>query len=104
MTSRPFFKRSWLVWSLLVCLVLASGLMSASSAGHLSHHSGHHPSTHATGPCAWLCAAGQAVESGLVHLDVHHRSAVRVDWLTRDAFTASVPLRTWFRGPPHFST
>lgn len=98
--SRIIDKPSWLVWSLLACLVLANGFMTVFSAGHLDNHTGHHSGTHATGPCAWLCAAGQAVESGLVHLDGHDRSTVPVDWLTLDAFTATLSFRAWFRGPP----
>lgn len=97
------YKPSWLVWSLLACLVLASGFMTVSSVGHLDHHAGHHSGTHATGPCAWLCAAGQAVESGLVLLNAQTRSTVPVDWLTLDAFTTPVSLQIWFRGPPHAS-
>lgn len=76
--------------------------MSASSVVHLNQHVGHHSETHATGPCAWLCAAGQAVYSGLVHLDVRDRSTIPADWLTCDLFAASISFRVWFRGPPHF--
>ncbi|SLM47819.1 conserved protein of unknown function [Nitrospira japonica] len=94
-------KRSWLVWSLLVWLILTSGIMGASSVVHLHHHGNNHSGTHATGPCTWLCAAGQAVESGLVHLSFQSRSTVPVDWLIHDALTTPPSLQVWFRGPPH---
>jgi hypothetical protein len=95
--------RSGLVWSLLLCLVLVNGFTTVPGVAHIAHHTAHKAGTHATGLCAWLCAAGQAVESDLVHLDVQNRSTVPVDWLTFDSFTALPTLRVWFRGPPLFS-
>jgi len=42
--------------------------MAAPSVGHAEHHSSHNAGTHATGICAWFCAAGQDVESSTVDL------------------------------------
>jgi hypothetical protein len=56
-------KRSGLVWGLVLCLVLVNGFMAAPSVAHAEHHGAHKAGTHATGMCAWLCAAGQQVES-----------------------------------------
>ncbi|MBH0200203.1 MAG: hypothetical protein HP497_12415 [Nitrospira sp.] len=54
------------VWALVLCLVLVNAAMAAPSVAHAEHHGAHKAGTHATGICAWLCAAGQAVESSPV--------------------------------------
>ncbi len=61
-------KRPVLVWTLLVCIVLMNAMMAAPSVSHAEHHSDHHTGTHSTGICAWLCAAGQGIESSTVEL------------------------------------
>ena len=60
-------KSPWAVWALTLCLVLVNGSMSAPSVAHAEHHGAHKADTHATGICAWLCAAGQEVESTSVN-------------------------------------
>jgi len=42
--------------------------MAAPSVAHAEHHGAHKAGTHATGICAWLCAAGQETESSSVDL------------------------------------
>jgi hypothetical protein len=56
-------KRSAFIWSLLLCLILVNGLMAAPSVTHAAHHGHHQAGTHSTGLCAWLCTAGQAIET-----------------------------------------
>ena len=41
--------------------------MAAPGVAHAEHHGAHKADTHATGICAWLCAAGQEVESSSVN-------------------------------------
>jgi len=96
-------KHAGLVWALLLCLVVANGIMVAPSVAHVAHHANHQAKTHATSLCAWLCAAGQVVESGMVYLDANNRSIVPFDSRAVETFTASPSSPTWFRGPPRFS-
>jgi len=56
------------VWALALCLVLVNGSMAAPSVAHAEHHGAHKTGTHATGICAWFCAAGQEVESSSVEV------------------------------------
>lgn len=58
--------RSALIWALLLCIVLVNGAMAAPSVGHAEHHADHQAGAHSTGLCAWLCVAGQGVESSSV--------------------------------------
>lgn len=95
-------KQSWFVWSLLACLVLVNGAMAAPSVSHAQHHADHQAGTHSTGLCAWLCAAGQDLETTSVSLQstlqlveqtvVIHGNPIRIP--------ASSPH--FFRGPPRF--
>lgn len=90
------------MWLLLVCLVLVNGAMAAPSVGHAEHHGDHQAGTHSTGICAWLCAAGQDVESTSVSLKstlllveqtvVVHSSPIRLP----------IAVYYFFRGPPRF--
>jgi hypothetical protein len=95
-------KRSAFVWALLLCLVLVNGLMAAPSVGHAGHHTDHQAGTHSTGICAWMCAAGDGIESSVVPFASH---------LQLIECTSSVSVKTvltldslWFflRGPPGF--
>ncbi len=61
-------KSFWSVWALVLCLVLVNGSMAAPSVAHAEHHGAHKAGTHATGICAWFCAAGQDIESSPVDL------------------------------------
>lgn len=60
-------KQSWLVWSLLLGLVLVNGLLAVPAVAHAEHHAQHQAGTHATGLCAWQCAAGQSIDTSWVH-------------------------------------
>ena len=44
-------KQSWLVWSLLLCLVLVNGLLAVPAVAHADHHAKHQAGTHSTGLC-----------------------------------------------------
>ncbi len=67
-------KRHWVIWLLLAWLALVNGVMAAPSVAHADHHAAHQAGAHSTGLCAWLCAAGQMVDTirpipqGSVHL------------------------------------
>lgn len=94
-------RRSWLVWALLVCLVLTNGFMAAPSVAHAEHHSTHHDTgTHASGICAWFCAAGQDIDTSSVeptsNLQLVESAPVAGFVEPQD----SIALSTFPRGPP----
>ena len=78
--------------------------MAAPSVAHAEHHGTHHDAgTHASGICAWFCAAGQEVEPSPVNLT----SVLQLVGLSRNVSADSVvPLfcsDLFARGPPVFS-
>ena len=97
------FKGSRLVWAVLLCLVLVNGYMAVPSVAHAEHHSTHQAGTHASGICAWLCAAGQGIESFSVGFESVLHVVGRTVYLRADRL--AVPYLAWFppRGPPLLS-
>ena len=93
-------KRSGLVWSLLLCLVLVNGFMAAPSVDHAGHHAHHQAGTHATGLCAWFCGAGEGIEttSGNVESTLH--PVDRVIFNPDDQHDLLFSLFAFLRGPP----
>lgn len=91
------------VWALALCLVFVNGSMAAPSVAHAEHHGHHQAGTHATGICAWFCAAGQEVESSSVGLE----STLQLIGLTESPSANSNLLlfttNHFSRGPPAFS-
>jgi hypothetical protein len=95
-------KRSAFVWALLLCIVLVNGFMAAPSVGHAKHHADHHAGTHSTGICAWLCAAGQGVETTSVQPVSGLQLIERTFILPFEAVFSTVRFLYFFRGPPAF--
>lgn len=95
-------KQSWFVWLLLTCLMLVNGAMVAPSVAHAEHHADHQAGTHSTGICAWLCAAGQGIESVSVVLNSTLHLIEQTIVVHVDPIPASVFLHRLFRGPPTF--
>lgn len=93
-------KQSWFVWLLLVCLVLVNGAMAAPSVGHAQHHADHQAGTHSSGICAWLCAAGQDVESTSVSLESSLQLIEQAVAVPINPIHISVSFHSFFRGPP----
>ena len=94
-------RHSSFVWALLLCLVLVNGFMAAPSVGHAQHHADHHAGTHSTGICAWLCAAGQEVESASVSLKSTLHLVERIVVVHINPVCIPVSFHSFFRGPPH---
>lgn len=94
-------KQSWFVWSLLTCLVLVNGAMAAPSVGHAEHHADHKAGTHSTGLCAWLCAAGQEVESTSILLESTLQLVEQTVVVHSNPIRVPVAFHYFFRGPPH---
>lgn len=95
-------KRSAFIWALLLCIVLVNGLMVAPSVGHAQHHAKHQAGTHSTGICAWLCAAGQAIESSSIHLRSALQLIERTIIAPIDVVFGAVFYDHSLRGPPVF--
>lgn len=91
------------VWGLALCLVFVNGSMAAPSVAHAEHHRHHQAGTHATGICAWFCAAGQEVESSSVDFE----STLQLIGLTESPSANPVlqhfSINRFARGPPAFS-
>lgn len=95
-------KRSAVVWALLLCILVMNGLMAAPSVGHAQHHADHQGTTHSTGICAWLCAAGQGVESSSVVATSTLQLVGHVVVPHIDAILDSEIFSHFLRGPPVF--
>src|SRR5574342_398965 len=93
-------RRSGLVWSLLLCLVLMNGFMAAPSVTHAAHHATHQAGTHSTSFCAWLCAAGQGIESGSIDLESTFQLVDRVVHIYLGGSDLLSASPVFLRGPP----
>lgn len=93
-------RRQWLVWALLACLVLVNGLMAAPSVVHAGHHEKHTAGSHTTGLCAWLCAAGQGIETSSSALEATFRVIDEVFYFCIDHPLRPLSAPIFLRGPP----
>jgi hypothetical protein len=63
---------------LLFAIAVGLGAATGSAVAHDLTHAGHHSSgMHSTGICAWMCAAGAAIDTTALHGADHvpcHRS------------------------------
>jgi hypothetical protein len=92
-----------LAGSLVVCLLLLSGLVYAQSVPHAAHeHSSgaHHKATHATVLCTWMCAAGQVLEGTPFSLPPAGGLVARLTLHIPDEPFAVPVLTSTSRGPP----
>lgn len=75
-------------------------LVSPHLIVHEFDHENHHSSSHSSPFCAWLCAAGQAMDSSLSLTDLQLANAESLDAI-HPAFRRNVLLSHPFtRGPP----
>lgn len=93
-------KRPAFVWALLLCLVLVNGLMAAPSVGHAEHHGDHQAGTHSTGICAWMCAAGDGIESFAVQFTSSLQFVERTITLPSRVVLSVGEFSYFLRGPP----
>lgn len=93
-------KQSWLVWSLLLCLVLVNGLLTVPAVAHADHHAKHQAGTHSTGLCAWECAAGQSIDTATVVFFSSLQFVELADTRQDDCVVTAQPVSRFFRGPP----
>lgn len=93
-------KQSWLVWSLLLCLVLVNGLLAVPVVAHADHHAKHEAGTHSTGLCAWQCVAGQSIDTAAVHLTSSLKLIEMVESYETALALSAPPASCLSRGPP----
>ena len=93
-------KRSAFIWALLLCIVLVNGLMVAPSVGHAQHHADHQAGTHSTGLCAWLCVAGDNIESFVVPFTSHLQLIGHTITVAPQPVLSPSVLLYFLRGPP----
>lgn len=93
-------KRSAFVWALLLCLVLVNGFMAAPSVGHAGHHADHQAGTHSTGICAWMCAAGEGIDSFAVHFASSLQLVERTAIVPSEVVASAASFSYFLRGPP----
>ena len=88
---------------LVLCIVGISGIASAQTVLHDSHHAHHQAATHGTVLCSWMCAAGQVLDSIATPSLVEQLPAARAE----QPAVQSVPVVTLdiatSRGPPSSS-
>jgi disulfide bond formation protein DsbB len=96
---RPVLKKP-IALVLLLSLLALGGVMTAQSVEHAAHHAHHQATMHASALCAWMCAAGQALETNTI---VFHGHLALVDgWLALPVEAPATLLLeiTATRGPP----
>lgn len=93
-------KHPKLVWGLLLCLVLVNGSMAVPSVAHAAKHATHKAGTHSTGLCAWLCAAGQGIESASVPFESKLQVLDSVELQHVDYIRCPSSSFVFPRGPP----
>lgn len=96
-------KKPVAVWALLLCLVLVNGSIAAPSVAHAEHHGAHKADTHATGICAWFCAAGQEAESSSVAIESTLQLIGPTESLSVNPILLLFSTPRFARGPPIFS-
>jgi hypothetical protein len=91
------------VWALALFLVFVNGSMAAPSVAHAEHHGHHQAGTHATGICAWFCAAGQEAESSSVVIESTLQLIGSTESLSVNPMLLLFSTPRFARGPPVFS-
>ena len=95
---KPFLKP--IALGLAFCLILVGGVVSAQMVGHAAHHAHHKAGTHGTAVCAWMCAAGQVINSQTTPLLVSLGPTVLVPALAIEAPATPTSFSLASRGPP----
>jgi len=74
--------------------------MAAPSVAHAAHHASHKAGTHSTSLCAWLCAAGQGIETSSVSPESALRLLTLVEFRDVDQIQKRFLSVVLLRGPP----
>ncbi len=86
---------------LVLCLLAVGSFASAQSISHESHHAHHQKSTHSTVLCAWMCAAGQVLDTVTTPALIELAPVSLVELPARPEFSSSLSFVLTSRGPPN---
>jgi hypothetical protein len=87
----------------VLCILVVGGLASAGSVTHESHHAHHQKATHSTALCAWMCAAGTALDSDVPLIQIE-TDPLEFTSILQSGDPATGFCRTFSsRAPPSFS-
>jgi hypothetical protein len=105
--TKPFDSKAAgarvLATTLVLCLLVLSGLVYAQSVPHATHHAHHKPATHATVLCSWMCAAGQVLDGAPFSLPaVSGLVAILAVPVSDAPFAVALPSPA-SRGPPQYA-
>jgi hypothetical protein len=85
---------------LVVCLLVLAGLVYPQVVPHETHHAHHRAADHGTALCAWLCAAGQALEGTQAILQSRLAPAPSVPVFIDHLAPLLIRFSSLSRGPP----
>jgi len=102
--TKPFDSKAAgariLATTLVLCLLVLSGLVYAQAVPHAAHHAQHKPATHGSVLCSWICAAGQVLDGSPVSLPpVSGLVAILAVPVSDAPFAVALPSSV-SRGPP----
>lgn len=86
--------------SVALCLLLLTGVAYPQTVAHAAHHAHHHATTHGTALCAWLCAAGQAVDTTDLRFESERGPSAVLSSTDPEQHPLTVPWSSTSRGPP----
>lgn len=87
---------------LLACaFLILQGMVYPHMLEHLSQHVHHQPGVHGTVVCAWMCAAGQDVESVAEWVPVTSPVIALADDILFDSISIESRALWTSRGPPN---
>jgi hypothetical protein len=96
----PEMLRKSLASVMVICLLVLAGLVYPQVVPHEAHHAHHGAIDHGTALCAWLCAAGQALEGAQVVMESRLAPASIVSAATAEVLRLAPLLSSLSRGPP----
>ncbi len=95
-------SRTALVFGVLACFLVMSGMVSSHAAAHSLHHVHHNAATHSTILCSLMCAAGQVVSVAEPVFDAPLTVLHAIEASIVHPVTLTVPTLHFSRGPPRF--
>ncbi len=88
---------------LVLCILGVSGIASAQTVLHDSHHAHHQTATHGTVLCSWMCAAGQMLDTVAGPCLVERSPVAQTEHATIQTITSVFAPAITSRGPPSHS-
>jgi len=88
---------------LVLCILGVSGIASAQTVLHDSHHAHHQAATHGTVLCSWMCAAGQVLDTASAPYLVEQSPVARTEQPAFQRVLRTALESPTSRGPPSIS-